>query len=340
MRLAQIEVHSRIDWDQQWRMRSKTAPLPASFPNRCTVSVLNLDITKSKIAPLVDQQMRQLARTVDRSVPGMTSIRPTAQQIWTALQMPFEIAPRTYLVIDPLEIALSAPSGSGLAATSALALRAETRVVVGERPAPPTKALPALRAWPGDATGLRIPVRVDLSWADATTLLSREIAGRQYRSGSTTLRIDAIRLTPGDSGRVVMNATVDYRSGLLSRYRGPVLFQGIPVVDPATRTIFVRDLDYVIDRKHANVFLRVADRVAHDTLRDQIRQNARWSIAPRMAEIESEIARAMMRPLTSGVSLRGNVTAVTPRAVSPSPGGLAIDLLVTGSADIVVSQWK
>src|ERR1051325_1323468 len=117
-REARITIDSRLEWDAQWRIRSITKARPVEFPQPCTVTLLNIDLSEWKTGPMVDQQMRDVVKTIDRDTPKLTNLRGTAQQVWTSLQTPSQLAPRTWLVFEPVDVALAKLRGSGQPVTS------------------------------------------------------------------------------------------------------------------------------------------------------------------------------------------------------------------------------
>jgi len=331
MRDAYIAIDSTLSWDANWRLQSRTRARPAEFPNGCRVTFAAVNIADWKIAPLVNQQLQQLTKTIDANTPRLTDVRPRAAQVWSSLQAPQEIAPRTWLVMEPAEVAMAPLTGSGLNISSAVILRARTRVVVGDRPIVAAKPLPPLRTMQSTAAGgMRVPFGVELPYAEASRLLTASYGRRKYQD----ITVDAIRLAPGTNGKLAVEVDVDYRASVLRKYRGPVLLEGTPVFDPATRTIALKDLDYALDPKRRSLFLRMADHFAHDNLRARLAEGARWSVAPQIAAIRGEIAKAIVRPLAPGVFLRGRVDDVTPVAIGLHPEGIAIDVVATGSAEV------
>ena len=331
MREAYIAIDSRLGWDAGWRLESRTNARPVEFPNRCRVTFANIDISDWKIAPFVNQQLRQATRTIDGNTPMLTNIRPQAEQVWSSLQAPQEIAPRTWLVMEPADVAMAPITGAGLNVTSAIVLRARTRVVVGDRPPISSRPLPPLRtARDTAANGIRIPFDVELPYAEASRLLTENYGRRRYQD----LTVDTIRLLPGSDGKLAVEVSVDYHASAFRKYRGLVLLEGTPAFDAASRTIMLKDLDYALDSKRRSLYLRIGDRFAHDTLLERLAESARWSIAPQIATIRSEIQKAMVRPLAPGVFLRGRVDDITPLAIGIRPDAIAIDVLATGSAEV------
>jgi hypothetical protein len=332
MRDAYIAIDSQLSWDANWRLQSRTKARPVEFPNGCRVTFAGINIADWKIAPIVNAQLQQTARTIDANTPKLTSIRPQAEQVWASLQVPQEIAPRTWLVMEPADVAMAPVAGAGLNISSAIVLRASTRVVVGDRPANTTKPLPPLRTVRDAASGIRVPFDVEMPYDEASRLLTANFGRRKYQD----LAVDTIRLFPGHDGKLAVEVNVDYRASALRKYRGLVLLEGTPVFDGTTRTISLKDLDYALDPKRRSLFLRFADRFAHDTLRSRLAESARWPIGPQIAAVRGEIEKAIVRPLAPGVFLRGRVDDITPVAVGLRPDAIAIDVLATGSAEVEI----
>ncbi|HEY0370745.1 MAG TPA: DUF4403 family protein [Thermoanaerobaculia bacterium] len=354
-RVADIKLHTKLDWDAGWRLRSTTTVLPVNYAKRCEVTWLGIDITRRFVAPRIEKQLAEAARIIDRDVPALTNIRPQAQQIWTALQTPVELAPRTWLVLEPSEVALSPITGAQTIVTTTLALRATTRVVVGEKPPVAARPLPPLHVGvtpsiraPGAGGGaggaavgvtpsIRVPVDVALPYEEASRLATRDYAGRTYKVSGRDLVLSSIRLLPSATpGRVVVEAAIDYRGGHLRTYRGLVFLEGTPRFDPATQSIVVPDLDYSLDPTRRGLFARITERVAHESIRARLRESARFDLAARIAEARAEITRALTRELAPGVSMHGRADAIESQMVQALPNGISLHIVATGVAEVVV----
>lgn len=337
MRDAWISFSSHLTWDANWRLHSTTRAQPVDFSsNRCQVTFVNIDITDWKIGPIVNEQLRQAVKTIDANTPKLTNIRPAAAQVWSALQTPVAIAPRTWLVMEPLDVALGPISGSGLSLTSMLTLRARTRVVVGERPPVTPKPLPPLRVDQAANGGIRIPFDVELPYAEANRLMAENFAKQTYEG----VAVDSIRLGPAADGRVAIELNVRYHASFLKRYSGLVYLEGTPLFDAATRTVSLQNLNYSLDPRRKNPFIRIADRVAHEKLRATLAKTAHWSVAPQIDSIRDEIARAVTRPLAPGVMMRGTLGTIEPAAVTLDANGIVVHALATGNAEVEVSAMR
>ena len=336
-RIADVTLHSAFTWDPAWRLRSTTRLLPVTYAKPCEVTWLGIDITKRFVAPVVEDQLGQAAKIIDRNVPALSSIRPQAEQIWTALQTPYELAPRTWLVMEPADVALSPITGKDSIVTTTLSLRAVTRVVVGEKPATTRKPLPPLKSVPSTGPAyVRVPFDLELPYDEASRLATRDYANRTYKVEGRELTLSSIRIAPAPNNRVLVEAMIDYRGGRLRNYKGPIYLEGTPRFDPATQTIVVPDLDYSLDPKRRGLFARILERAAHESIRTRLRESAKFPLATRVAEVRAELTRALTRPLGNGVHLHGRADAIEPQSVTPRADVIAVRVVARGVAEITI----
>jgi hypothetical protein len=335
MRDMTISVHSRLDWDEAWTLRSRTAIPPLDFGRRCTF--LGVDVTDRILRPILEEQLATAAKMIDAQTPRLASMKSDAQQVWTSLQQPYSIAANTWLVLEPAEVSLAPIHGSGLEVESAIELRARTRVVVGTRPVIAQKPLPPLRVASGTGSGVRVPFDVDLPYAEASRFVTEQFGKQTYSiGGGATVTIDSIRLSAGKAGKTNIEAAINYRGGGLKHYDGLVYLEGVPSFDAATGNVVLSDVDYSLDPKRHNPFLRVANRMAHDDVRAQLRAGARWPVGESIATMKKEIERGMTRKLASNVALHGRVDSIQPVSVSVGPEGFTIRAVAVGSAEVEV----
>jgi hypothetical protein len=337
MRDVVIALQSRLDWSDAWSLRSRTSMQPLEFTSRCTVTFLGIDVTDWKLRPVLEEQLAAATKMIDAQAPKLASIKPVAQQIWTALQQPYPIATNTWLVLEPADVALAPIHGSGLNVESFIELRARTRVVVGTKPPASQKPLPALRVATGTDRGIRVPFDVELPYAEASRLLTEQFGKQTYNlGGGATLAIGAISLSAGANGKTNIEASIDYRGGGLRHYSGLVYLEGVPSFDAASGNVVVGEVEYSIDPKRHNPFLRVMNRLAHESVRDQLRSGARWPVGSSIAAMRSEIERGMTRKLAPNVMLRGHVDSIQPVSVAIQPDGFTIRAVAVGSAEVEV----
>ena len=323
MREAKLALSAQLQWDQSWRLRSTTTAEPATFPNRCEVTSLGFDITDRVIAPVVDDQLRKVARAIDENAASLTSFRSNADQVWTTIQIPYEISPRTWLVFEPIDAGLSPLAGQNLNVSSTLSLTARTRVVVGERPVVSPATLPPLQSR-GASPGFTIPFDISVPYADATALANA------YAARATEIPISQIVIGRGSGGRIAVDADVVYKD-----YRGPVHLEGTPRIE--RNSVTVPDLDFALDENHKSTFMKIVDVVGHNLIRARLREAATFSLATQAATARDEITKALTRDLAHGAKLRGRADAVRADSVASDADAIRVHVVVTGIAAIEVT---
>jgi hypothetical protein len=334
-REAHIKLQTKLDWDPTWRLRSKTRLLPIHYAKPCQVTWLGIDITPRFVAPVVEQQLGAVVGIIDRTTPSLTNIRPRAEQIWSELQRPTELAPRTWLVLDPMEVGLTPITGTGPTITSTLLLRMQTRVVVGEKPVTAEKPLPRLKAAvAGSQSRVRVPFDLELPYEEASRLAARDFVGKTYNVNGKPLKIESLRVAPATNGRILVEALIDYRGGRLRNYRGMVFLEGTPKFDAASATIVVPDLDYSLDPKRRGFFSRIAERAAHVSIRARLRENATFPLAAQLAQTREAVTRALTRKLGTGVFMRGQADTIEPQSVTAMETVISIRVVTTGTVEV------
>ena len=337
-REVRLALHSRMTWDANWHLRSQTQSRPAEFLDRCRVTMFGIDVTDRVLAPLVDRNLADAARDLDAMTPRQTNFRVVAEQIWRALHEPSPLPSSAWLVLEPIDASLGAMTGQGHQLRTTLTLRAKTTIVVGAKPVISLRPLPRLQAAPaGGSGGVRVPFEVTMPFDAASRLLSQGIAGETIKLRDGTIKIEGLALVPGANGRVSILATIDYRAGLLQRYRGPVRLHGVPRFE-GNRLRF-DSLEYELDRDRRNAFIRLAERFAHDTLRRRIEENAVWPLDAQLLAIRQNITANLARTLTPGVTLHGAITSLEPKHIQATATSIVIRGVALGSANIQVANW-
>jgi hypothetical protein len=218
-RAAEIKLQTAFSWTPDWRLQSSTRVLPVHYRTPCTITWFDIDVTRRFVAPVVERELAKIASAIDRQTPQLADARPYAETIWRALQTPFEVAPRTWLVIEPEAAALTPVGGSGNLVATTLNLRTTTRMHVGERPTATARPLAPLSAAPAElAPSIRVPLDIRLPYSEATRLAAAHFAGKTFRVNGRNLTVRSLVVAPLPDGRVRIDADVDYRGGALRNY--------------------------------------------------------------------------------------------------------------------------
>lgn len=314
LREANLALSAQFAWDADWRLRSTTTAQPVTFASRCEVTSLGFDITDRVIGPVVDDQLRKVARAIDDNTPAVTSFRTNATDVWTTLQIPYEIAPKTWLVFEPIDAGLSPLVGQKLDVTSTLSLTARTYVTVGERPVVSPAPLPPLQSRVANP-GFTIPFEVRVPYAEATAMAN------EYAQKSGGVPVDHIVISQAGGGKFGVDANVVYKD-----YNGPVHLEGTSATD----------LDFALDPAHKSLSMTIIDAVGHDIIRSRLRSAAAASLAQHSATARDEITRALTRDLGHGAQLSGHADVVRADKVIANSDGIVVHVTVSGTATLTV----
>ena len=335
-RTAEMRLQTTLAWSPDWRLRSSTRVLPVHYATPCEIPWFDIDVTRRFVAPVVERELAKVARTIDARIPKLANVRPQAATIWAALQNPIEVAPRTWLVVDPVGVALSPITGDGTVVSTTLHLRTTTRIALGEKPRPQSRPLAPLTTAPQTTDpSLRVPLDIEIPWAEASRLTATQYAGRTISVGGKPLAVKSITIGPLSNGRVRIDAVIDYRGGTFRNYEGPVVLEGTPRFDPASSRIVLPDLEYSLESR-GNLIARIAEHALHDGIRDRLRERARLDLAPRLAQARTSITRALQRQLAPGVRLDGQIRTLDVNGLVVHPTALFVRVVAEGEATVDV----
>jgi hypothetical protein len=334
-RVADVLLHTRLRWNAAWHLDSSTTALPTKFRNRCTTSLLNIDLTDRVVAPLVDSQMRAIARTIDREIPRSTTFRPHAKEIWDALQIPQPLGENSWLVIEPLTAGFGPIRGSGNYALTTLTVRARSRVVFGGRPPNGIRPLPNVTSESDGAT-FHVPLEVQLTYQDAAALAKSSI-GDSIRSGDYTIRVESIAISSIDRTHLRVNANIDLLKGTKRKYHGPVVLDGLFAFDPAKLELKIVSLDYAL--QGGNLFFRIADRFVHERVRSAIQQRAEWQMKSDVERARIAAEAALNRKLAPSATLVTRISSMNVTRVVAEADRFRLFLEANGTSQVNVVGW-
>jgi hypothetical protein len=318
-----LQVAVRLRWTPDWRLVARSAVLPVRYLNPCQMTIARLDVT-----PLLDRSMRgQLAQTVrdavDVQVPRLTDLRSQVAPAWARLNRPLPLGEDAWLLLQPQGVRAAPFFGSGSRVSTVVGLMVRPRIVPGEPPATAVRELPRLQFGLPQGAGLRLPVRVALSYDDAADELARRLAGRSFRFGTYTLVFSEPRLS-ALGGRLSLTLQV---SGDLA---GRVTVTGRPVIDADTEIVSLQELDYELETKDTLATTNIG--VFRGAILRRLSEQARWSFSEQMDQARRSLEGTLNRDLGPSMSLRVFVQELQPISVRGDGQRIRVDVLVRGAA--------
>jgi hypothetical protein len=243
---ATIQMSFPLVVDSAWAVRSVPTVdrvEPASASDRCVAVVLQfqVDATDAIMLGLRDWLEEEAARVGSRI--EAVSPRPYAEEWWTAVQSPIEVASGAWLVLQPetLSYRIGGPSSSSASIAGEIGATVRPRVVVGPRPPTSSRALPALgtaSSTVADSSGW-VDVEAVVAYEDASDLAGLE--GAEWEALGRTVRVVSAELSGNDDGRVALSLEIE--GDVPARVR----LVGTPTIDADAAELSVPDLDVALE---------------------------------------------------------------------------------------------
>lgn len=327
-----IEVTSPLAITPGWRLRGKTRigqiePASQANKDKCRVTVFNINVT-DRVVDATRGILEGKRSMVDQKI-GSLDIRKRFEEWWHLLQRPIPLTDSVWLVINPSAVRMGNTVGVKRTLVTALGFSASPRVVTGAQP--PTVETPLPQLYPaavGD--GLHILLEGVLDYSLASDLLKKQLAGKIIEGKGQSLVVKDVRLFGIGGGKLALE--VDFR-GTVS---GRIYFIGTPRYNPATKELFVPDLDY--DAGSANLLVKGFEWVKHDDVRDYFRHHAQWPVTDIVAKGREQLAKGLNRDLAPGVKLTADVKEVQGLSVHAQRRAIRLRARADASARLTVKQ--
>ncbi len=335
-----ITLVSALRLAPDWTLRANTAvptvaPMSDSTRDKCRVTIVNLDVTDRAVAA-VRAALEGKATLLDERIRRV-DVRSKVGTWWAILGRPIRMGNDAWLEIRPESVSVGTLRASGRTMVAPVTLVARPRIATGSRPDSSTIALPDITprakgegATDSAETGLHLLLEAVLGYDVATRMLTRQLVGRHFERGGQSVTVRAASVFPAAGGRVALALA------LVGDVDARVVFAGRPAYDRATGMLAVPDLDYSV--ADASLLVRGADGVAHDALRDALRDRARFPITALIDSARLRAERAMNRELTRGVVLGATVTHARALGVRAAPDGFRVQAEALGTLSLDVDR--
>ncbi len=270
---------------------------------------------------------RQTSKLDTRRVEN-AYVHQLAGKALEALLGPIKLQNDMTLLLNP-EAALVSPLTERDGTLSVvLGLVARPKIVAGNVPATPNRSFPdiSLMQEPLE-NGFHIAVSSELGFDYLSRELTARLAGTSYPVHGETAIIEKVVLSA--SGEAVIMA-VNIRGSV----RGTLYVAGIPAYDDATRTMWVKNLDYTVETKA--VLGRVADWLLHAKLRDSLAAHARWYIGDKLDAEKEILSQALNRSLNRQVRISGKLSSLRPAAVNVTATSIKAIVIADGAVELKV----
>jgi hypothetical protein len=329
---ARVEIAAPLRITPDWHLRAKTRieKVEAASTERadqCKVTPLKIDVTP-RVTDAARKVLEGKRSFIDERIASL-NIRSRFEEWWHLLQQPIRLTDSVWVVINPTAVRMGETVGVKRTLVTALGFSASPRVVTGVRPEPVLTPLPPL--YPAAVgSGLHILLEGFIDYGLATRLLEKEIVGKKIEKAGKTIEVRSVRLFGIGGGKLALE--LHFRGAA----NGHVYFVGTPRYDPATRQLYVPDLEY--DVGSANLLVSGFEWLKHGDVQDDIRSRARWPVVGIMSEGREQLQKGLNRELAPGVNLVAVVDSVRGIAVRARRANIRLQAQADANAHLMVKQ--
>ncbi len=328
MKRAELRAATSLYWRSDWRLGSRNTALAAALPEACEVTLLKVDATPL-MRHIVDGQLAILRQQLDSALPALADLRPAADSLWRTMQQPLALdsASTVWLSMTPELVALARPLGRGDALTTAVVITARPRASIGGRPPTGAARLAPLGLAPTTASGIHIPVDIELPFADVSTRVTQIMRGDLP---GADLAVDSVKIWGvGDTAvvRVTVHGTVN----------GDLFALGRVAYDPTTRHVLVNDLQYTLASESRMSRLKAtlgSYRIKRAL--DQATGHGRLDVGTQLDSLKRQLTTQLNRPLAPGVSVNGSVGGITIAGLATTGTAFVLRVVLDGQAKLIV----
>jgi hypothetical protein len=332
MRGAELRMSTALYWRTDWKLGSRNTTLGATLLDPCQITMLKVDASPL-MKRVIDAQLRRVRQQVDSAIPVLGDFKPAADSLWRTMQDPtpldtvaLDTTNAAWLVMAPEGVSVAPLVGLGGLVTTSIVLTARPRVVIGSRPAPDVRPLPPLTLT-RPASGMRIPVQIEVPFADLgkrmTALLAGEAAGQGLRVKEVTVR--------GASDSALIKVDVE------GKLNGAFFLTGRFFYDEAARTINVHDLHYTVESSSAMTRLKVS--LGAPLIKralDQATGHGRLDIGAQLDTVQAMMTAELNTTLAPGMTISGAIRSMRVTDFFTLPNAWVLRVVLEGDAKLRV----
>jgi hypothetical protein len=303
-----IQMNTVIAADKKWNFTSNTSS-DFGWGQEPTLKVAGVSIPLGKVTySTVKAQLAKIAPLIDQQIKDLVSLRPTMEGVWNGLNEPrlmTDSPAPVWMVIKPTDFAVSPPTSSAENLISFnIGIKTFVETSVGSKPMKQNLGvLPDLQIKPFNDNHFAMSIPAVLRYDDMKTVIKQYVMGQKYavKDGIQLEVKDLDFFGRGDKVALLLDF-VTYGKAT----KGKFYLVGRPMLDAATQTLYLEDLDF--DIKSKNALLSSANFLLHKPLLKKIQEQARYPLTETLASARIYIQKTLDDyPISDNVFLKGKI---------------------------------
>jgi len=345
-----VTLNSRPALQPNWRLEPNLAAQANLNDTSLSVAGVRINVGK-EVKPLIDRAVAEQIGTLQARLRNDPMIEVAARREWAKLCRAIPLGqaapgvPDLWLEVRPTRAVAAQPRIDAAAVTLTVGVQVETRISPSEtKPDCPFPATVEIVP-PIEQGRLSVGVPVDMPFTEVNRLIEAQLKGRTFpedRQGPTLVTINSATVAPSGD-RLLISLRVkatETKSWFGFGASAEVHVWGKPVLDAASQTLRLTDIELDVQSQEAFGLLGAAARAAIPYLKDALAAQAQIDLKPFAANALKSIdaAIANFRNQQPGVTVDAAVTQLRLAGIEFDASTLRVIGEAEGSVKVAISS--
>lgn len=316
-----------------WKLVTKTQIDGIAWAESPSVAVMGKSVPITYLVnPALSYFRSRIATMIDKSIAESFDIKPYVLDALVQMSVPREVDPEyhTWFAMEPVELYATKAVVANQKVTMNLGMKAYLETSIGTRPQlafnKDKLMLKAVEKMPAE---FNTTIAGFIKYPEAAALMQKNFAGQKYESGKRSVTVNTVDLW-GKGGKLIVQL------GMTGTLNGDVYVAGTPVYNPATKEVYLEDVDFVLDSK--NKLMGAGSWLLHGLIVKKIEQSCRFSVGAELAASQKLMAGYFnnYEPL-KGVRVNGTLTELAPNKILLTQNAMVVMVVAKGKAAISIN---
>ena len=271
----------RMHWGTDGKLAIDKQPWTLTWIRPCNLTFADISFQDVlKVSGLEQTFDRKIDEAVAR-IPKEVDVTGAFDRFWSNAMEPREIVKDVWLSVRPAGAIISEPFGQGRTLGFSVTLVANPLLTYGDKPKIAENVRPPFEhaAAPADFS---VELESEVSFPTIEKILNAQLAGTDQVFGGRNLRITNIDAHAS-------GASVVLGVGISKPFRGRLYLSGKPVLDRASGTVRLEDLDYTVETR--NILVKAREWILHSKVRESLGAKSVFPLSRDMREAMAKLGR-------------------------------------------------
>lgn len=286
---------------------------------------------KFKVEEELAKSLKLSAAEIDRNVDTGFDLRAQALTVWKELQEPMLVDSLTqsWLKMSPVAFFMAPIKGSQTALNINMGLKTYIESFTGKKPEYVVNPnLPDLATGAATANTFAINLSSFVTYAEATNIANRAMAGQTYKMGRKQIQVDSLKVF-GIDNRLAATAS------LSKALTGVVYLSGMPMYNVADGKLAMTKVDFDFNTK--NALLKSAAWMLDGVFTRKVEQSMVFQLNQQLDSVKTMVNEKLNNySYQSLFFLKGQVDKFDVQGIYIEPEGIRVTVAVRGAANIIV----